>query len=178
MCAGPFPTNWGQQSAASGRLGGYFQRRVEVPGVCGPPSILCPSPQGHREPAELNKPRAHRWLEGTAQVRECLALVAEWTEPGLTRELGLVKGDLCQGHWRGQGGQAASQQEEGHRLRQDSVPLPGSVAVLWSPGWANETLIVVVLRRLAGALLHPHLCFERKEDRRSGTVGVVGRAWT
>lgn len=66
MCAGPFPTNWGQQSAASGRLGGYFQRRVEVPGVCGPPSLLCPSPQGRRGPAELEKP------EPTAGWREQL----------------------------------------------------------------------------------------------------------
>ena len=58
------------------------EERVEVPGVCGLPSILCPLPWDHRGPAELKKPRPHHYVQGTAHLRKYLSLVAELTEPG------------------------------------------------------------------------------------------------
>ena len=86
VCAGPFPASWGQQRAASGRLGSRSQRRMEVPGVC-----VTPPPQGHRGPAELNElttgwRKQLKSRSASGQLGQ--ALVAELTGPGLARDLG------------------------------------------------------------------------------------------
>lgn len=62
--AGWFLPRWGQQRAASDCLGGSSQRRVEIPGVCVPPTPTL-GPWG----SSYTGCRAHCRAEATAHIR-------------------------------------------------------------------------------------------------------------